>query len=758
MSCNCNSGDTPEYYITLDGVGTDGYSPEINVTQEDIDSFRLNLINKNNEQLTPVIPKLSYLNDNFVTNGVFSATLANYSTTAQIAATYLSKTDAATSYLKVDGSNANNPITINNLSIQSIGTGTRIGSSGGALTLQGSGVRPAYLQTGSTSKSLALYTDLPTRTSQLTNDSGFLTVSDITNKMETNGSNAANTVNLKSVELSGNISSTETEFKIQNSNGDVYITSLNNIYLDTGSSGDLYYDGNEVATVNQIPTVNNSTITLTQGGVVKGSFTLNQSGSATIALDSGGSTIGNQISLITEDNTRSLTLGVDNTTKKVIANYNLISGGSPFLTLPLKLISSATAPILMSESSDNGLYNIDLAYNANCLTLDTNNKLTVDSDYIEAHKAYLADGDTLTDPQGLQDVKYYNYSSFDKSKFTKVGSPTITDDGIASGLGNNNYLNTGIIIGQKPFKIRAKVNYLNTISGQRIFQIGLGGNQTFTVYTQIYGSNPTQLRASGTLSDDTTFADGINNISGDIIAEIEFTGSEYILRAYDINETLLGSKTLTSSSLYIKNISTLDLYIGTNATGVTYDLKQFSVTVDGVEVFNGNKTGVDTYTIGSDIITIPYKVSKTGSKIVDSSLRPEVEAVYEDHGYAPYYTLDETNGNFTLPMGEIYGYITRLEGIVKDLQTRLTALESNINGGGAGVVQQGLLGMSPLSLGRPQLLDELTPEDEMNTMDIGPSEEITQDEVEPQPIENELAQEEIEEEPQEIEEEGGENE
>lgn len=40
-----------------------------------------------------------------------------------------------------------------------------------------------------------------------------------------------------------------------------------------------------------IPTVNNSTISFTQGGVSKGSFTLNQSTGATIALDAGGSDV-----------------------------------------------------------------------------------------------------------------------------------------------------------------------------------------------------------------------------------------------------------------------------------------------------------------------------------------------------------------------------------------------------------------------------------------------------------------------------------
>ena len=37
-----------------------------------------------------------------------------------------------------------------------------------------------------------------------------------------------------------------------------------------------------------IPTVNNPTITITQGGVTKGSFTLNQASGDTIALDAGG--------------------------------------------------------------------------------------------------------------------------------------------------------------------------------------------------------------------------------------------------------------------------------------------------------------------------------------------------------------------------------------------------------------------------------------------------------------------------------------
>lgn len=72
----------------------------------------------------------------------------------------------------------------------------------------------------------------------------------------------------------------------------------------TGNAGDAYQVGHateqyytkqetnallaDKADTSDIPTVNNSTITITQGGVTKGSFTLNQSANQTIDVDAGG--------------------------------------------------------------------------------------------------------------------------------------------------------------------------------------------------------------------------------------------------------------------------------------------------------------------------------------------------------------------------------------------------------------------------------------------------------------------------------------
>lgn len=960
MSCNCNSGDTPEYYITLDGVGADGYSPEINIINEDTKSFELELVNKNNTQITSAIPKLTYLEGTYVSNSSLASTLASYSTTAQITATYLSKSDAATTYLKVDGSNANNPITIDGLQIRNnsgyitLGTGTtttintqarainfvetdsngdqqsliQMGSTGsinvraaGTLTLGGSGTRPGYSQSGGSAKSLALLTDIP----------------DITTKLNTNGSNASNPITIDGHTFESLYGGLNTKLTMTGSPAYIEAPAL---VLRSTDTGKVYYKSsnvnNELATIGDI---NDATITITQGGVTKGTFTLNQSGNATIALDAGGSASTNPIVLKTTDESRSLALGLDNDTKKAYMTYTISTGGMN-LPLPVRLIAGKSAPITLTETNE-GLTTIGLDYDTNSLDVDINNKLVVDSDYIEAHKAYLANGDTLTDPQGLEDVEYYNHSSFDLSKFTIVGSPTITD-GVVSGFSDLNYIRIPIpdLSTANTWEIdgKFKLSALNTSNGSYVFSsssgnsvllVGISSSNHLTINLGNSAGSGWQTSEQATASTQTL------STNTDYYYKFIFTGTAYQLFISTDNDTFIKYCEFISSTKIGYNSNwnfTLGNSRNPNASSAlkgTIDLKQFSITVNGQEVFSGNKTGVDTikpddytvvgtptisadgiasgfsssnyitkaiplntkwkfifknkyatastaqtplsivnsvnnkvivrlwnranspncqivpyrdnntftaitfncinnheyeyivwndgtninyqvkdltdnstvvegvqslgdYSIGSisaniflgvnssnseaftgsidlnafkiyvdgnlvyqPCLKIPYTLSKMGSKIVQSVYRDRVTDMYEQFGYAPYYILDKTNGNFTLPMGEIYGYMTRLEGIVKDLQTRLAALESNINAGGAGVVQQGLLGMSPLSFGRPQLLGEFNPEDEM---DIEPIEEdIQEEELEPQETEEEPIEETVEEQ-EEPQEEGGEDE
>ena len=173
------------------------------------------------------------------------------------------------------------------------------------------------------------------------------------------------------------------------------------------------------------------------------------------------------------------------------------------------------------------------------------------------------------------DIQYENFNG----EFTIVGNPTIVD-GVASGLGNNNYINTKVIIGQKSFKVTGKAIYSGTISGQRIFQLGLGTYQKMSVYVQ----NNTNLQMGFTTSDGTTTTKVISNMSGNVLFEFEFTGTKYILRASNDNGQTWSSNEFTSS-LYIQNVTSLELLIGTNFTNGSIDLNQFSISVDGKVVY-----------------------------------------------------------------------------------------------------------------------------------------------------------------------------
>lgn len=128
------------------------------------------------------------------------------------------------------------------------------------------------------------------------------------------GSNAANPINLNGMQISSNYGDVTIDvsniatynsigatlinastFDLNTNGGEIYIytdygiglnaTTNKDIYLDTTGIGKAKYNNKEIATIDQIPTVGNGTITIIQGGVTKGTFTTNQSGNSTIQLD-----------------------------------------------------------------------------------------------------------------------------------------------------------------------------------------------------------------------------------------------------------------------------------------------------------------------------------------------------------------------------------------------------------------------------------------------------------------------------------------
>lgn len=256
--------------------------------------------------------------------------------------------------------------------------------------------------------------------------------------------------------------------------------------------------------------------------------------------------------------------------------------------------------------------------------------------------------------QNIYDLKH---STFDKSKFTVVGSPTITDDGVASGFSISNYVKTSINIDGSITKIREKF-HISTFENTTISELYRSNCFVFIIGT---GSNYNLRARVGNAAENNWLMVNYTILPNkDYIGEcvINKTIKLATLNLYDENNNLLG--TYTNSTPFVSitltdEDNTVTIGYGNNRTFTngTIDLSQFSITADGKEVFSGNKTGLDVI----NDVEIPYTLSKTGSKIVDVAYRDRVIDLYEQEGHAGYYTIDETNQNFTLPMGEIYGMI-----------------------------------------------------------------------------------------------------
>ena len=250
--------------------------------------------------------------------------------------------------------------------------------------------------------------------------------------------------------------------------------------------------------------------------------------------------------------------------------------------------------------------------------------------------------------QNVYDLKH---STFDKSKFTVVGNPTITDDGVTSGFSTNSYLLTPSVSLTNDCVFETDFNLAQDETA------GITPRICYGIIEILYNISNDLLGVNFYLNDNTTLGfspnlNGVKNIK--LIASCK--NGNYNVTVIDKN-TSIEIYNITKTGTSIKTVSS-PFYLGNTPSGNrqltgSIDLKQFSITVDGKEVFNGNKTGLDVI----NDVEIPYTLSKTGSKIVDVAYRDRVIDLYEQEGKAGYYTIDEENKNFTLPMGEIYGMI-----------------------------------------------------------------------------------------------------
>lgn len=259
---------------------------------------------------------------------------------------------------------------------------------------------------------------------------------------------------------------------------------------------------------------------------------------------------------------------------------------------------------------------------------------------------------------GLDVIKDDNY--------TVVGSPTISTDGIMSNMSASSYASftTGITVSKSnQLKIKARITTASSFSKNGRF-VGCGTNLFFghtaagALSVSFLGTNiPTSISLQPSTMYDCEFIYDGTYLSGS--ATNVLTG-----------ETRTSNKVEVTSA----NTVTLNGYIG-NDTANTNSYLIGSLDLNSIEIY------IDGNLIYQPCLKIPYNISKTGSKVVDVYARNRVVSMYEQFGYAPYYTINEANQNFTLPMGEVYGMIQKLSDSTTSMITPDYANGITISGG-----------------------------------------------------------------------------
>ena len=234
-----------------------------------------------------------------------------------------------------------------------------------------------------------------------------------------------------------------------------------------------------------------------------------------------------------------------------------------------------------------------------------------------------------------------------------VGSPTITEDGIASVFSNNDYIKSNYEFDlTKSWETRIT---FRTPNSNLQYDSGIGqfeGN---------LNNNSLSIRADYKLY--ANFNTGVNlRLISNVIMEkntkytavIGWDLRNYYLEILDHTCKLIDTIKLENNAPLAISDSKRKYRIGK-----IFDFADGRYKFQGSIDLNAFKIYVDGSLVYQPCLKIPYTEAFEHSKIVDVAYRNRVQDLYEQTGEALFYTLDEQNQNFTVPSGDIYGMITK---------------------------------------------------------------------------------------------------
>lgn len=299
------------------------------------------------------------------------------------------------------------------------------------------------------------------------------------------------------------------------------------------------------------------------------------------------------------------------------------------------------------------------------------------NDFINQSKA-MTTGSVSDNALVYADILSRLHTSFDLSKFTVTGSPTITDNGIASGFGMSGYIfnNANDLSSALKNCDEFSINIgftpqANTVDERYQLVFGIVENASGTGSTPIlFNINKTGNKFSFKFEANPPYSISVGNSH---LVQLIYNWTNLTMKVI-LDGVLIDTANYDLTGKFDTPKYALFGYDGGGLQWVNYgsiDLKQFEIKADGVTVFNGNKTGSDSYTIGGNTVTIPYTLTSGGAKIADYASLTDIQDVF-NAGFTDeqYLSIDEDNQQFTLPQG-----MSVYEGIGKKANKSL----SNIN-------------------------------------------------------------------------------
>ena len=311
------------------------------------------------------------------------------------------------------------------------------------------------------------------------------------------------------------------------------------------------------------------------------------------------------------------------------------------------------------------------------------------SSKIHPLKGYLENGTLYSDTELYNNVYAYAHSTtitgtdtIKSDDYTVVGSPTITDLGIASGFSSSNKISKTISLSGSKLVAKCGFSYAIPSAQGVVFGFLITGTSAARCYVDTSGNLNMYIPAATneTLQILTT---DLTMTAGDLII-VEGEWNESSTCTFKATNITTGqSATKTGTANWNKTIESLtSVYIGSSGSNNPYsssvDLNLFQIYVDGSLVYQ-------------PCLKIPYTLSNTGSKIVDVAYRERVIDVYNQFGSANYYIIDETNQKAALPLGEVYGMSKQSSMLALSLPTgNTTTKDGELYGYIKGLYDKGL--------------------------------------------------------------------